>query len=365
MPSSELTVLEFTGERVIPGLVDPDLFNEHLARYRFAARFAPARRVLDAGCGTGYGPPNSPTPQRGRDGYLARKPLHYAPRITRGPASTSLQGACESLPLPLRSFDLVAGLRGHRASGTLAATCCRKPGACCDPAGSSARLHAQQNLLRRVARGGRTQPVSRARIRIRRVPTRLSRLSSRTFISGRRTTPRRSLSCRAAASAGSTWMRRRCRARAMRISSSPPAASAADRRTRASPGCRHQAMLLREREHHIALLEAEARAARTTGSELQKRQRGPPEARTTARRQAGTRASKRWAARLERGNDAAGRAHRGTANWSSREYAGYRSRGPAGSRGSWSLDSSSIMRSRNPSGPCETEQRSARNSTPS
>ena len=33
---------EFTGERVIPGLVDPNLFNEHVARYRFAARFAAA-----------------------------------------------------------------------------------------------------------------------------------------------------------------------------------------------------------------------------------------------------------------------------------------------------------------------------------
>jgi SAM-dependent methyltransferase len=46
---------EFTGERVIPGEVDPDLFNEHLARYLFASRIAGGRRVLDAGCGTGYG----------------------------------------------------------------------------------------------------------------------------------------------------------------------------------------------------------------------------------------------------------------------------------------------------------------------
>lgn len=46
---------EFTGERVIPGLVDADLFNEHFARYRLAARWSAGRRVLDAGCGTGYG----------------------------------------------------------------------------------------------------------------------------------------------------------------------------------------------------------------------------------------------------------------------------------------------------------------------
>jgi len=44
---------EFTGERVIPGLVDQDLLNEHVARYRFAARFGRAAHVLDAGCGAG------------------------------------------------------------------------------------------------------------------------------------------------------------------------------------------------------------------------------------------------------------------------------------------------------------------------
>lgn len=51
--------MEFTGERVIPEQVDVDLWNEHLARYAFAARLtAPATRrtrVLDAGCGSGYG----------------------------------------------------------------------------------------------------------------------------------------------------------------------------------------------------------------------------------------------------------------------------------------------------------------------
>src|ERR1700716_294682 len=46
---------EFTGERVIPGQVDADLLNEHLARYAFAARLSRRRQVLDAGCGAGYG----------------------------------------------------------------------------------------------------------------------------------------------------------------------------------------------------------------------------------------------------------------------------------------------------------------------
>jgi SAM-dependent methyltransferase len=48
-------LIEFTGERVVPGQIDPDLWNEHLARYQFASRLVEGRRVLDAGCGSGYG----------------------------------------------------------------------------------------------------------------------------------------------------------------------------------------------------------------------------------------------------------------------------------------------------------------------
>jgi len=47
---------EFTGERVIPGRVEDNLFNEHFARYRFAARLPhTGGAALDAGCGAGYG----------------------------------------------------------------------------------------------------------------------------------------------------------------------------------------------------------------------------------------------------------------------------------------------------------------------
>jgi len=47
--------MKFTGERVVPGQTDPDLMNEHWARYSFAEALVRSKRVLDAGCGAGYG----------------------------------------------------------------------------------------------------------------------------------------------------------------------------------------------------------------------------------------------------------------------------------------------------------------------
>ena len=44
----EYRLAEFTGERVIPGKVDPDLLNEHVARYAFAARHG--KGAAGAGC---------------------------------------------------------------------------------------------------------------------------------------------------------------------------------------------------------------------------------------------------------------------------------------------------------------------------
>jgi O-antigen biosynthesis protein len=49
-------MLKETGERLIPDRQREELlYAEHVARYRFAAYFAPGRRVLDAGSGEGYG----------------------------------------------------------------------------------------------------------------------------------------------------------------------------------------------------------------------------------------------------------------------------------------------------------------------
>ena len=99
---------EFTGERVIPGEVDVDLLNEHMARYTFAARLARGKRVLDAGCGAGYG-----------SAELARS-AESVVGVDRAPAAIEFarahyaahnlsfeEGTCEALPHGDASFELV------------------------------------------------------------------------------------------------------------------------------------------------------------------------------------------------------------------------------------------------------------------
>jgi SAM-dependent methyltransferase len=99
---------EFTGERVIPGEVGPDLWNEHLARYLFAARLTPDKRVLDLGCGTGYG-----TAELARTASWAigidRAPeaIAYAGEHYRGPNLRFQTASCEAVPFPDGTFDLL------------------------------------------------------------------------------------------------------------------------------------------------------------------------------------------------------------------------------------------------------------------
>jgi len=101
-------VAEFTGERVIPGHVDVDLFNEHMARYAFAARLARGKRTLDAGCGAGYGSAELARAALNVVGIdSAPGAIEYARANYPLPNLTFEQASCEALPHADGSFDLI------------------------------------------------------------------------------------------------------------------------------------------------------------------------------------------------------------------------------------------------------------------
>ncbi len=99
---------DFTGERVIPGQVDIDLFNEHMARYAFAARLARGKRALDAGCGAGYGSAELARAALSVTGIdSAAEAVEYARVNYQAPNLTFEQASCTALPYGDASFDLI------------------------------------------------------------------------------------------------------------------------------------------------------------------------------------------------------------------------------------------------------------------
>lgn len=102
------TLAEFTGERLIPGQVDVDLLNEHMARYTFAARLTRGKRVLDAGCGAGYGSAELALAAESVVGVdVAAEAVEYARENYRSHNLEFTQASCTALPYGEASFDLV------------------------------------------------------------------------------------------------------------------------------------------------------------------------------------------------------------------------------------------------------------------
>jgi ubiquinone/menaquinone biosynthesis C-methylase UbiE len=101
-------LVEFTGERVIPGQVNDDLWSEHVARYAFARLYAHGKRVLDAGCGTGYGSAElaqSAAEVTGVD--VAADAVEYATANYPIAGLQFLKASCTAVPFPDEYFDLV------------------------------------------------------------------------------------------------------------------------------------------------------------------------------------------------------------------------------------------------------------------
>src|SRR5712692_7460444 len=101
-------LVEFTGERVIPGQVNDDLWSEHVARYAYARRYAEGRRVLDAGCGTGYGSAElaqSAASVTGLD--VAPAAIEFARANYPLSNLSFIVGSSIAAPFAAKSFDLV------------------------------------------------------------------------------------------------------------------------------------------------------------------------------------------------------------------------------------------------------------------
>ena len=99
---------EFTGERVIPGQVETDLWNEHYSRYAFASNFAAGKRVLDLGCGSGYGSAVlARTAQSAVGVDVSADAVAYAEaHYSRANLSFS-RHSCTQLPFPDECFQLI------------------------------------------------------------------------------------------------------------------------------------------------------------------------------------------------------------------------------------------------------------------
>jgi ubiquinone/menaquinone biosynthesis C-methylase UbiE len=112
---------EFTGERVIPGEVNADLWSEHIARYAFARLYAHGR-VLDAGCGTGYGSAELAQAASSVIGIdIAPGAIRYARANYPLSQLQFLQSSVTAIPFPKNTFDdivafeVIEHLEDHRA----------------------------------------------------------------------------------------------------------------------------------------------------------------------------------------------------------------------------------------------------------
>jgi SAM-dependent methyltransferase len=102
-----MIVAEFTGERVIPGLVEPSLWDEHVSRYSFAAGLAAGKRVLDVGCGTGYGAASLAEMATYTLGFdISPEAVDYA-TLHYGAKAKFVVGSAENFPAEIGSFDLI------------------------------------------------------------------------------------------------------------------------------------------------------------------------------------------------------------------------------------------------------------------
>jgi O-antigen biosynthesis protein len=109
VPGEVTVTLEWTGERLVPGLAGTPLYYEHAHRYAYSGRLASGRAVLDVGSGEGYGAAMLARVAKTVVGLdIAPEAIAHA-RKTYGDVPNLGFGVsdAELLPVPSASFDLV------------------------------------------------------------------------------------------------------------------------------------------------------------------------------------------------------------------------------------------------------------------
>jgi len=99
--------LPWTGERYVPQ-IRGNIVLEHLHRYAFASGLSEGKRVLDIACGEGYGSEMLSRNAKSVVGVdIDPATVAHAMTKYRSPKMKFIEGACEKIPLPDKSVDLV------------------------------------------------------------------------------------------------------------------------------------------------------------------------------------------------------------------------------------------------------------------
>jgi len=102
------TVLEFTGERLVPGAAESDIELEHLHRYSLACVLAKGKRVLDMASGEGYGSAMLAAHAVEVIGVdISEEAVRHASSKYNNSNLRFVQGSCAAIPLLDASVDMV------------------------------------------------------------------------------------------------------------------------------------------------------------------------------------------------------------------------------------------------------------------
>lgn len=100
--------LDFTGEQVVQGTTPDRIWQDHMARYRFAAPKLAGARVLDVACGTGYGTAEVAKSAAEVEGVdISAEVVAHANRTYRAPNLRFRAGSLLALPFADAHFDAV------------------------------------------------------------------------------------------------------------------------------------------------------------------------------------------------------------------------------------------------------------------